>query len=241
MSLDSPQSQLNDQEIQFKKRARRRLVGAVALVLLMIAILPMVLDDRTNKAPPQEIAISIPSQDGGEFTSKIVPTTPATVAPDADTDANPEQAMEPSPEQKNTAELNQAPVADVPSVKPAPVVKPEVSLEKPVKKEPIKASVQTADITNASPGKLPDDKKLATAGATTPVYVQIGVFSDAGNIKQLQQKLSGMGLKSFTEKIDTSKGEKTRLRAGPFPNRSAAEAALEKIKAGGLGGMVVSK
>jgi DedD protein len=241
MSLDSPQSQLNDQEIQFKKRARRRLVGAIALVLLMIAVLPMVLDDRTNKAPPQEIAISIPSQDGGEFTSKIVPTAPVTAAPDADTDANPEPVIESSPEQKNPAELNETPVADVPPVKPAPVVKTEVPVEKPVRKEPAKASVQTADIANVSPAKLPDDKKLATAGVIAPVYVQIGVFSDAGNIKQLQQKLSGMGLKSFTEKIDTSKGEKTRLRAGPFANRPAAEAALEKIKAGGLGGMVVSK
>jgi len=240
MSLDSPQSQLNDQEIQFKKRARRRLVGAVALVLLMIAILPMVLDDRTNKAPPQEIAISIPSQDGGEFTSKIVPTAPAIVAPDVDTDATPEQSMEPTPEQKNPAELNEAPVTDVAPIKPAPVVRIKTPVEKPIKKEPVKAPVQTADISN-SPGRLPDDKKLATAGAIAPVYVQIGVFSDAGNIKQLQQKLSGMGLKSFTEKIDTSKGEKTRLRAGPFSTRPAAEAALEKIKAGGLGGMVVSK
>ena len=33
--------QSNEQEIQFKKRARRRLVGAIALVLLMVAVLPM--------------------------------------------------------------------------------------------------------------------------------------------------------------------------------------------------------
>src|SRR4051812_11475092 len=99
MSLDSPQNQLNDQEIQFKKRARRRLVGAVALVLLMVAILPMVLDDRTNKAPPQEIAISIPSQEGSEFTSKIVPVAPALPptqdlpdVQDSATVAEPEQA-----------------------------------------------------------------------------------------------------------------------------------------------------
>lgn len=35
-----------DQGLSFKKRARRRLVGAIALVLLMVIILPMVLEDR---------------------------------------------------------------------------------------------------------------------------------------------------------------------------------------------------
>jgi DedD protein len=55
-----PQS---DQELQFKKRARRRLVGAVALVLLMIIVLPMILQDRTAKAPKQDVVVSIPSLD----------------------------------------------------------------------------------------------------------------------------------------------------------------------------------
>lgn len=72
--------QLTDKETQFKKRARRRLVGAVALVLLMITVLPMVLDDRAGQKSAQpDITISIPSQDGGDFSSKIVPvaTEPA--------------------------------------------------------------------------------------------------------------------------------------------------------------------
>jgi len=72
--------QLSEQEIQFRKRARRRLIGAVALVLLMVTVLPMVLDERESTAPQPEIAISIPSQDGSDFSSKIVPTAPSSAA-----------------------------------------------------------------------------------------------------------------------------------------------------------------
>src|SRR5690606_13792625 len=68
--------QLDEQEIQFKKRARRRLVGAIALVLLMVTILPMVLDDKSANLSQQEITISIPSQDGDDFTSDITPYIP---------------------------------------------------------------------------------------------------------------------------------------------------------------------
>lgn len=45
-----------------KKRARRRLVGAVALVLAVVIVLPMVLDSEP-KSLPNDIAIQIPSRD----------------------------------------------------------------------------------------------------------------------------------------------------------------------------------
>ena len=48
----------NDQELALKKRARRRLVGAVALVLLMVIVLPMILKDRAALAPQEAIKIT---------------------------------------------------------------------------------------------------------------------------------------------------------------------------------------
>jgi len=45
-----------------KKRARRRLVGAVALVLAVVIVLPMILDSEP-KPLPNDIAIQIPSRD----------------------------------------------------------------------------------------------------------------------------------------------------------------------------------
>src|SRR5450830_723622 len=48
-----------------KKRARRRLIGAVALVLAVVIVLPMVLDSEPRPLA-DDIAIQIPSKDGGK-------------------------------------------------------------------------------------------------------------------------------------------------------------------------------
>ncbi|MGZ8252643.1 MAG: SPOR domain-containing protein [Methylophilaceae bacterium] len=231
MPPENSQAQLNDQEIQFKKRARRRLVGAIALVLIMVAVLPMVLDDHVSKTPQQEIAISIPSQENSDFTSKIVPVAPATgqeAIVEVPAELPPVPIANPEPAQK-AVEKPAKPVA----AESLPKTVEAVAKSQPAKTEAPKPKKEAA-------ARLVDDKKVAEA-ATGPVYVQIGVFSDAANVKQLQQKLSALSLKSYTEKIDTPKGEKTRLRAGPFASRQDAESALVKLKDVGLNGMIVSK
>ncbi|OAM52843.1 hypothetical protein A7981_05230 [Methylovorus sp. MM2] len=238
-----PPDNLNEQELQFKKRARRRLVGAIALVLLMITVLPMVLDDRSSKMPQQDIAISIPSQDGAEFTSKIVPLTPDTTAQEEISDLESSVPLEstdapevasPAPVEPPKPELAEVKKPEVPT--PAPVAKPEAPkpTPAPVKKETVVA-------------KPPVEKDAAVkavkeAGvAKGDVFsVQIGVFSDPANVKQLQQKLATQSLKSYTEKLPTASGEKIRLRAGPFSSRVDAEKALAKAKDVGLVGMIVT-
>src|SRR3989344_61559 len=124
----TPPSQPIEKKIQLKKRARRRLVGAVALVLLMVTILPMVLDDRVAKSPQQEITISIPSQDGAEFSSKVVPVGPIMpepiVSPEPQSEkvpvkeATPAKAVEPPPAKVET------PKPIKPISKPAQAVTP---------------------------------------------------------------------------------------------------------------------
>lgn len=203
--------QLNEQEIQFKKRARRRLVGAIALVLLMVTVLPMLLDDRTVKTPQQEITITIPSQENSDFTSKVVPITPET---------QPQAVPEPEPEAIDES-------AATPSAEP---------LAEPVEK------ADAAKTPVAKPAEKPLAEKPAPQAAGDPSYaVQIGVFSTMASIKQLQQKLSAQGYKSYTEKLSTDSGEKMRLRAGPFASRAEAEKAAAKIKGAGMAGMVVAK
>lgn len=203
--------QLDEQEIQFKKRARRRLVGAIALVLLMVTILPMVLDDRSANLTQQEITISIPSQDGEDFTSDITPYIPENHQSDEQVPA----LTELNNLQDPTAASSEPTVAEPTAPAPAKAVEPV---------KPTVASVTTSD--------------KPTSG---PTYsVQIGVFSDAANVKQLEQKLNAAGFKSSTEKIATSQGEKIRLRAGPFANRALAEDAFTKIKAAGLSGMIIT-
>ena len=50
---------VSQEEIQLRKRARRRLVGAIALVLMAIVVLPMVLDGEPRQRP-ENIDVQIP-------------------------------------------------------------------------------------------------------------------------------------------------------------------------------------
>ena len=202
----------NEQEIQFRKRARRRLVGAIALVLLMVAVLPMLLDDHSTKAPQQEIAINIPSQDESDFTSRVVPT-PAETQPTE------------TPETVDAATPNPTPAE--PTAAPASETAPAAE---PVPSDAAKETVAK-----------PESKPAQSATAGDAHAVQIGVFSTMASIRELQQKLLAQGYKSYTERIATEQGEKIRLRAGPFSSRADAEKALAKIKSAGMPGMVVSK
>ena len=200
---------VGDQELNLKKRARRRLVGAIALVLLMIIVLPMILKDRAATSPQDKITISLP--DGQQA---VTPAAPS----DFDSSiVQAEPAMPVSPSLPSPSTETSEPIAQA--------VDSEAAAEKP------------------TPAKAIPPKEAAKLKevAVHHFYVQIGVFSDEDNVKQLQVKLSDLGYKSQTEKIDTAKGKKIRLRTQLFGDRNEAAIALENIKDSGLTGMVVSQ
>jgi DedD protein len=232
---------LNDKENQFRKRARRRLIGAIALVLLMVTVLPMVLDDRSNqKSSSPEIAISIPSQDGADFSSKIVP-----VAPQASTPAPaPVQMASPVEKPQEATPVAQPAVESrVPEkAKPSEVTKPVT--QAPVEEKPATPNVEAAAKT-AKPAVVPqpEQKSQVVSGATPAkgsVSVQIGVFSDAAKVKQMRGKIAEKGIQCYTEDMNTPKGVKIRLRCGPYAGKLEAQQALEMLKAMGHNGILVT-
>lgn len=63
--------QLTDDEQEIKRKARRRLVGAFALALVVIVVLPMILDSEPKPAG-QDIDLRIPVPDqAGAFVPKV--------------------------------------------------------------------------------------------------------------------------------------------------------------------------
>jgi len=77
LSPNASASSAQDGQLDLKKRARRRLVGAIALALLAVIVLPMVMDQEPKPAT-QDIQIRIPSQDPGSHSviSRITPHQP---------------------------------------------------------------------------------------------------------------------------------------------------------------------
>ncbi len=73
--------QQTDDELNLRRKARRRLIGAIALTLAVVVILPMVLDREPNTTG-KDIDLSIPDPDkAGAFVPRIA--IPESVQPSA--------------------------------------------------------------------------------------------------------------------------------------------------------------
>ena len=234
----------NDAQLQVKKRARRRLVGAVAFVSVVAIVLPMVMDHEPRQAV-QDVEIRIPGQDEKPFAPKFA-TAPVATPAEAATPKAPVD-IEARPRVEPTTRVLEV-VRDSPD---APAVsKPEKPVEKQVVKQPEKPAV---DKPIEKPLQKTDDAKRAAAilsGAPVEAKLQekageylilIGAFSNEANVRNLKAKLGEQGIKNFSEPLDTPQGRKTRVRAGPFPSRDAADKALAKMQRIGVSGVVAAK
>ncbi|WP_265948420.1 SPOR domain-containing protein [Dechloromonas sp. A34] len=234
----------NDAQLQLKKRARRRLVGAVAFVSVVAVVLPTVMDHEPRQAV-QDVEIRIPGQDEKPFAPKFAvspveksvekPADAAVAKPAAD-------VSEAKPVAQPTARVAE-PTKDKPADKP--VVKSEKTPEKPAPKPADKAAekpvAKEGDAKRAAAilaGQAAEAKPAAKSGE---FLVLIGAFSNEANVKNLKAKLSEQGIKTFSEPLDTPQGKKTRVRAGPFASREAADKALEKMQRIGVSGVVSAK
>jgi DedD protein len=203
---------VSEQDLLLRKRARRRLVGAIALVIMAIVILPMVLD-RAPKPEGQDIEIIIPSENlEGEF--------------------SPNFALETSVPTIAGSDSNGLALA-VPQVeKTAPDL-----LARPIQAKEKQAS-KLVGSENGS--KYNPDVKKSTAAEV--FVVQLGAFSDLAKAKHQQRSLTSNGIKrSYTETLKNNNKEITRVRIGPFSTREAAEDERKKLKKLGLDGVVMSK
>ena len=70
--------------LELKKRARRRLIGAIALALTAAVVLPLVMDEEPGK-PAEDIQVRIPDPQSGGFDPKVdsvpAPDVPAVPEP----------------------------------------------------------------------------------------------------------------------------------------------------------------
>ena len=70
--------------------------------------------------------------------------------------------------------------------------------------------------------------------------MQVGAFADASAARQTRAKVEKLGLKTYTQAVDTSNGKRIRVRVGPFASRDDANAAAAKIHAAGLPSAVLT-
>ncbi len=251
----------NDAQLQLKKRARRRLVGALAFVSVVAVVLPMVMDNEPRQVV-QDVEIRIPGQDEKPFAPKFA-AAPVEKAPEKAAEPavkHPEPVAEAAPGVAPKAPVQPAarvvePVKDKPVEKQPEkaIEKPVVKADKAVEKAPAKPE-KPVEKPAEKPAAKSDDAKRAAAilagqmGEAKPssakggeYLILIGAFSNEANVKNLKAKLGEQGIKTYSEPLDTPQGKKTRVRAGPFASREAADKALEKMQRIGVSGVVSAK
>jgi DedD protein len=246
-----------------KTRARRRLVGAIALALAAIVFVPM-LFDRTPVAPADDIGLVIPDRDtpfegrrglpdagrtplrpSGDLPtiSPAAPAAPVTEVPPPPADA----AAETGP----AASANAADVTTTGAPKPADTATPK-ALDKPTAKAVDKPVEKAADKPPPSAAVSADDPRALAALDGKPVApaaveaagsksyaVQIAAFSAADRARGLRDQLAANGFRSYIESVSTAQGLRTRVRLGPFASHDAADKAKQKLKTMKLDGSVV--
>jgi len=212
----------NEQDLLLRKRARRRLVGSVVLVIIAIIVLPMILE-RVPKQERKEIEIIIPSENLPDESSAVVvqedsvpDTVPtsinATTGSDTESNTSKEVIIEAEQVTEKKSDL----------------------LTKPVQKKKEKIGSKGGSENNHK-----DKKALVTI---KKFVVQLGAFSDSTKAKRQQRSLTSNGIKkAYTETIKNKNTEVTRVRVGPFSTREVAEREQKKLRKLGINGVVMSK
>jgi DedD protein len=246
-----------------KKRARRRLVGAIALALAAAVGLPMLLDSEP-KPLGADIAINIPSKDkaaalpvpaaatvdsGEEIVepadAQLAATVPATAAAQPATVAT----LPADPQPLRTLDTARpepvAPKAE-PKLEPKPEpVKPEPKRKPEAELHPKVADLEAKKIEKPAVKPAQDEAARAlailqgkpavqAAGPSQKYVVQVAALATQQKADELQGRLRAAGVSSFTEKS----GELIRVRVGPY-TREEGEKIRSKLIAMGLSGSLV--
>ena len=70
--------------------------------------------------------------------------------------------------------------------------------------------------------------------------VQIGQFARPENARAAEARASSLGLRAYSETLQTAQGERVRVRTGPFATRAAAEEARSRLLAAGLDAALIA-
>lgn len=220
-----------------RTRARQRLIGAAVLVGVGVVGFPILFDTQPRPLPV-DIPIEIPAKDGAPVlpqpksrptgasaVASISRPTPSPAPTSADTESGPANAARE--------------VAATPAPTPLPAPDRTTTTEKPVAAKPAEktpekpAESKPAAKEGARAQALLEGRETA-AESTSRFVVQVGAFGDANAARDVRQRVEKLGLKTYTQVVETGGGKRIRVRVGPYDDRGEAEKAVAKLKHAGL-------
>ena len=229
-----------------KRRGRRRLIGAIALVLLAVLILPMIFDAEPGPAT-SSVQVRIPGEGDANFspkgesarTTSGTPTGKVEVSDDSSRSAGAANLL------PGAVAASEAPVPPSSVAVPPPVATPSATPSAVVSAPAGDARDKTTSAVTEP--KVPQNAKSAPAAAASSsksevpasaeklgFVVQIAAFSSSQKLKELVATLKAENISYFTEPVATAKGQVTRVRAGPFETKEFADKVRERLVRLGL-------
>ena len=202
-----------DESAQISRRAKIRIGIAAALLVTAIGIL-FILDRRTTEHLPAsaEQPPTSSSVAGGEAEPSLAS------GPAVDTAAVPSA---PAPPSDQTAE-DLGPTG----------IPPELGQEAPATQENVSVIEESKGQSASVTPSANTQPSLRPASKARMYEVQLGAFSDPENAKQLQARLTHLGIPSHTE---------TRVQIGPLKSREEAERTKEKLIALKMKSVIIAR
>ncbi|MCB1937083.1 MAG: SPOR domain-containing protein [Nitrosomonas sp.] len=231
---------ITEEELLLRKRARRRLVGAIVLVLAAVIILPMIFDEPKPDTEAYEIDIHLsPDEDVAAISPLVVPPEnvlnerlPEVIDPMEFTTDEPLDMSDilqsqdaPDVAIRDSDNINKTGI-------PIPGIKPRYEMVRSTPND-------NAGVSTTTP--VLKDNLQTTDQQSGGYVVQLGAFSNPTKAQQQQNALISNGFKAYTETLVINGQVMTRVRLGPFANRSAAQAELDKLRRLGQDGVITQQ
>lgn len=250
------------QASELRIKARRRLAGAVALILAAVVIIPMLLDSEPapvasnvpiripDRQTPFQPNLSEPDTASSTNASSATGQVAAAAGTNQSSTSNPQETA-------TTTNLTNTPVKPDPAAKPGTAAQTDAT--KPSVTRP-PASGATSSSAPATPpaAQRKDDsaRALALLEGRTPVasapspkapvrgnfVVQAMSLDSAAEAQKQRNVLNSAGINNaFVDgPVDVNGRPKYRVRVGPFQSREAAQAAQTRLRTQGYGGAFIT-
>jgi cell division septation protein DedD len=228
---------------------KTRMLGAAVLIALAVLFLPMLFSSTPPKSDAdQTVSLAIPPAPDRELQTRTLDVTPngspATVngpqtagAPAGAAPQQPAPAVSAPPASVTPGGGGRLASVDIASRKPADAL-PEDFANAPAASKPAATPVKPA----AKPATAPVASALPSTPAAAPALppgtaargsysINLSAYADRSKADALVQKVKALGYPVSTASTTQAGKSLTRVTAGPFESRAAAETARLKIVA----------
>ncbi len=230
------------QAAELRVRARRRLIGALVLVLTAVIFVPMLFDSPPEEEMPVPLVLpdTIPPMPTEPQMALAPEPAPAPSSAEAGVIQQPQPVgpsvggvSEPEPVEE---ELPPAPEpTPEPKPEPKPTDKPAAEAPKPAPSKPASDTKSRTDDGSVAlallEGRKPVPSQPKPSSGSGSVVLQVAAYTTQTDAQSRRDQLVAAGVtNAYVESAIANGKTAYRLRVGPFPTREAAEAAQARLR-----------